>query len=752
MYLCYQIQGLSFFTCGETYEIIVSPTPLVKPSMFSRFSATPAKARGRAKGSGSELARSTNKTHQESRNSGYVASPDHKVLSLAKRQKAARACDRCRIHRTKCDEQKPCTQCSSIKAECIVSYGPPRSTQVDNSNGGHARPVPESVAHQTFSFPSPTGTPFQYHDLNNASGSTAHTNQTSPHVPPASTTSPQQSLWATNTPPETVPDEIFNVAHLHGFFDSGQPAPSSSSASAGCLFHQLPYSAVPSGICLLSSNPLLRTQRSYYLRLFWDTCHPLLFIMNEMQFAELDSLSPPTISDKYSAGHALVDSMLALGIQHSHTTGLAGRILGAQQPSTEAGWPGFEYFDRCRECMRANTQVTLDILRCHSLMIVYLMKGNAFRDSYSLLGITIRKAYIAKLSRPPPSHLPECEKTAHMQLWWMLFCLDLQCSLQLDMPTASQESLVKCPLPTEDALNRYISCPGHLEESVSPYIYTTCLMNLALIVADIAACFLAADLDEDDTGSPAALEQHALKLSSTLQRLEIWHDHLPSEVRLAQGGRGFVDPEVLDFVPDPSLPVWLQRQRVLLELHYHNTYNLIQRPFICIRYTHSSVPNGVATPLDTRQPQTELHMSSALHHSIMVVDKVFTICSTSELLYGWSEVLQPLWNATLTIMAYVYAKTLSFEVPRALESLKRAQAVIESFSSTSLSARSVKNVINSLVSSLQSMSAQGPATAPNEDVMGWDIFTSLLERQSCPSALDTTLHPTISTVECSSHP
>ncbi|CDM30139.1 unnamed protein product [Penicillium roqueforti FM164] len=81
--------------------------------------------------------------------------------------------------------------------------------------------------------------------------------------------------------------------------------------------------------------------------------------MSKIEFAELETLPPPTMYDEYSVTSALVDSMIALGVQNSHVTGLAGRILGLQQSSypaalpPEAAWPGFEYFHRSRQCMRA---------------------------------------------------------------------------------------------------------------------------------------------------------------------------------------------------------------------------------------------------------------------------------------------------------------------------------------------------------------------------------------------------------------
>jgi Fungal specific transcription factor domain/Fungal Zn(2)-Cys(6) binuclear cluster domain len=619
--------------------------------MFHRFSAKPAKARSQAKAS--------------NKNS------EHTV----KRQRIARACDRCRLLRIKCDEQKPCAKCVSIKAKCIVSYVPPRSKNSESSTHSSARPRSD--------------------------------NGNNPAAPPSRISIGQET--------RNVHKEDLNRSHVQGFFASGQ----SNSVLPGCLFPQLPHPAVPSAERSPASNALVKRQRSYYLRLFWDTYHPLLQIMSETEFAELDAMPPPTMSDEYSTRSALADSIIALGIQHSHATGLAGRILGLQS-SPEATWPGFEYFCRSRECMRTNTELNLDIIRCHTFLALYLMKGNAFRDAYNLLGITIRKAYVAKIHRLPPSHLSEAEKTARMQVWWMLFSLDLQSSLQLDMPAASQKSLVKCPFPDEDALVRYVSS-SHGEGGINSCTYSSRLVNLAVIVTDIISCVSTADLVDDGSHSPAALEHHALNLSSALQNLEVWRNQLPSELLLSRYRNGPNNAEMFDFDRDLALPAWQQRQAVLLELHYHNAYTLIQRPFIRLR-AHSN---------DSRQPHVELHIARALHHAIIIVDTVFTISSKSDVLYGWSEVLQLLWNATLTIVAFVLANSLSSTVPRALDSLTRAQAVFESFSPTCPSAIPAKAIVNSLAVSLQRMTA-----ATDNDPMGWDVFTSLLDEQKSPAGLE----------------
>ncbi|KAJ5217433.1 hypothetical protein N7468_010441 [Penicillium chermesinum] len=703
--------------------------------MFHRFSAAPAKARSQSKGPGS--ARASNKNKKKIIGTDSDPGAEQTVHPLAKRQKAARACQRCRLHRIKCDEQKPCAQCVSIKAKCIVSYSPPRSSKTNNDDNNHPGDVSSSVIPPRSSSPPPLHIACRDNSASTSS-STPSTNQNSPYVPASRLSTSQDSSWATRTPPDNVSKECFNLAHIQGFFASGQSVVAHTPALGGCVFPQLPHPTVPSGERPLASNVLLKNQWSYYLRLFWDDCHPLLQIISKAEFAELDALPPPTMFDQYSARTALVDSMIALGMQHSRATGLDGRILGLQQqsahaaPSPKAIWPGFEYFHRCRECMRTNTDVTLEVLRCHALMVLYLIKGNAFHDAYNLLGITVRKAYIAKLHRPPPSHLPEIEKTARMQLWWMVFSLDLQCSLQLGMPPACQKSLVKCPFPAEDALARYCASRSY-GEGTKAYTYSTLFVNLALIVTDIGACVSTADLVDDDGNSPATLEGHARNLTSALQDLEVWRNRLPPELLLCECRNGSGDTETLDFNRVLALPGWLRRQAVLLELYYHNAHTLIQRPFIRLRYARSDDAIGITSPHSSQQPHVERHIASALYHATMTVDTVFAVCSMSDILYGWSDVLQSLWNATLTITASVSVSSLISVGPKALDSLTRAQAVFELFSSTCPSATSAKGIVQSLAHSLQNMMSQGSCAVTNDDQMGWDLFTSLLEEQQTSS-------------------
>jgi hypothetical protein len=91
----------------------------------------------------------------------------------------------------------------------------------------------------------------------------------------------------------------------------------------------------------------------------------------------------------------------------------------------------------------------------------------------------------------------------------MLLHLYLQYSPQLETPHASQNSLVKCLLNTEDARPLRLLFK-HRQNGLNRCTYSTRLPNLVVIVTDISGC-----------------------ISSPLLDLEVWCDQLPTELLLS---------------------------------------------------------------------------------------------------------------------------------------------------------------------------------------------------------------------------
>jgi hypothetical protein len=477
------------------------------------------------------------------------------------------------------------------------------------------------------------------------------------------------------------------------------------------IFAQLPCADLPSGELVQDTNMLNARQRIYYLRLFWEVFQPLLQIMSDSDLKRLEWYPPPadpTNHATYSVQHALIDSMIALAIQHSLATGLVNRILDtsseAREPTPDNSWPGFRHFHWCRERMRTNEDVCLDALRAHALMALFFIRGNGFRDAYNLLGITIRKAYIARLHRPPPSHLAEEDRTARMQLWWVLFSLDIQCSLQLGSPVACQPSLIKCPQPSMEALYRYSGVTAPLKDHTSS-AYCISMTRLAIVMAEISTYVSNDDLDE--AIDLAVVEEFSNTLVITLVGLEAWRDRLPAELRISQHDMD-ARPTYLD--PSEPRPKGLQRQAILLELKYRSAYVMLQRP--CIRMLHLT---GIVTVVG--------HIQGAISQSFAIIDIVFEISSQSDIIYGWVEAMQSLWTAALTIIVYVNTVQVlrpcqdqghreinnvhtpsplpDFTISQCFHALTRAQLILNAFSLACPGVRTGREVLSSLVEHLQ---------------------------------------------------
>lgn len=167
--------------------------------MFHKFSAVPANADRQTEGS-----------DRSKKNNNNVSDTDPNP-SQAKRQKAARACDRCRLLRIKCYEQKPCAQCVSIKAKYVVSYAPLRSTRTKNIDTGHAPSESSTVTFPMLPSPSPT-----YAGCRDSSP-TANPSPVSLNVPPSRVSMDTK----TRTPKNAAAKEFFTIAHVQGFFASG---------------------------------------------------------------------------------------------------------------------------------------------------------------------------------------------------------------------------------------------------------------------------------------------------------------------------------------------------------------------------------------------------------------------------------------------------------------------------------------------------------------------------------------------------
>lgn len=525
---------------------------------------------------------------------------------------------------------------------------------------------------------------------------------------------------------------IYFFAKIDEFF-TGHRQTSTGTATNCEPFPTLPNPTAPSANVQSSTEPLSTDQHAYFLRLFWEAYHPLLHIPGLSVFRALyDSLWQEK-AEKRETHDALINCMTALGMQYGHGADLASRILelrvAGRRVTSDDSWAGFEYFRRCRDYMMLNADISLVGMQCYALMALYLLNASDFKSAYSMLGIAIRNAHGMNLHREPDEHTSPEQTDLHRRVWWLLFTLDVRCSLQIRKPVAVQASVITCALPEDDGLGAgYFTHAAKLAMAVD---------NIDRLTSSVDMCSEASNI--------AVLEHRAATLSAALPHLERWRLELPLELLSPRRERQGSPSQSMSTAESPLLlelgvTTSLHRQRVLLEVHYHNAYIMLQRPFICF-------------PRDFNlghilQPQTDQHTRSALQHAIVMAIIIHGVCSNSDTLFGWPEILQPLYNATVTIFAFILANPLCGRAPGARLTIKKILNVFEAFATTDALAARAKDVVLSLSSRLDDIIAklgQEPKSANlgkaalTASVPSLTTFTSRVSPE--PSALTSRVSP-----------
>jgi hypothetical protein len=120
------------------------------------------------------------------------------------------------------------------------------------------------------------------------------------------------------------------------------------------------------------------------------------------------------------------------------------------------------------------------------------------------------------------------------------------------MPAACQKSLVKCPLPSSNALAHYLSPRARHTDDLNTATYSTILVDLAIIMTNISTRISTTDLLDDSSDDPVVLEHLASELTPSLHDLENWRDRLPVPLALSQT---FKDAQLFDLGRETFLPI-----------------------------------------------------------------------------------------------------------------------------------------------------------------------------------------------------
>jgi hypothetical protein len=95
------------------------------------------------------------------------------------------------------------------------------------------------------------------------------------------------------------------------------------------------------------------------------------------------------------------------------------------------------------------------------------------------------------------------------------------------------------------------------------------------------------------------LKQYILRVPSTIKTLDSWHKQLPENFSDPSSFTIYFKAEILNFENEPSLSTWLQRQKAVLELAYHNACTLSLGDFLC--HPLASRNNAPATGMENQR-------------------------------------------------------------------------------------------------------------------------------------------------------
>ncbi|OQD86175.1 hypothetical protein PENANT_c008G02255 [Penicillium antarcticum] len=448
------------------------------------------------------------------------------------------------------------------------------------------------------------------------------------------------------------------------------------------------------------AEDLTRSQEEHFLNLLWQSFHCVYPVLSEPEFQEYyDSLWSDSTPDGNSTRKpsALVDVLLAVCMQYSSTFFVGGND---QQGDSDAGWQAKNanrasraYYQRAQRLLQRELENPgIVVVQSHIYSIVYLYNTSLLNTAHINLGATLRIAHALRLNIRPLDGIPAAQQELHRRIWWTLYRIDSQLSMTLGRPPLIQLSHVSCGLPGDS--RDYARLSGTVllsnDEDISWLSFHVQCTKLTFLVQGVQAAFqrkcsqlLNGDKSIDIYDDPRLLESLAEFLGREMTVIHSWVQSVPQSLCNARKGTG--EPFSTNRAAlNLSLysPLWLQRQRLLLELHYHHLLISTLRPFMRFPPVSSSMT-----------PQTDGFNITCLNHAMAITSILNQVLSETDLLRGWSPIFQYQWDAILCTLGFVLANALCPPTPSARKSLQTAISTLDLVSDHFLAAKNAAQVV-----------------------------------------------------------
>ena len=439
--------------------------------------------------------------------------------------------------------------------------------------------------------------------------------------------------------------------------------------------------APPADDPIYTGEYLTSTQEEYFLSLFWESYYTSYPILDELEFKKYYRSLWAT-PDKKRRPSALADVVIALCMQYgmarlpSVEQGL--NATKANVSNTDATIAGRWYYRRCQALLSAELESPIiSTLQCHILCSIYLCCANFQNMADSACGLAVQTAYMLGLHLEPPQSMPRQERETRKRLWWTMYVLETQMSMKLGRPFLLHDSSTTCSLPADDREIAMLVGSSFAPLGENLTWLTSNLHYTKLLLAARTAYTTFYD-GAPDTFNPC----NSLPITEWLER---WLKDVPEAIKTQRQNHG------VPFSTDQSAvqieqfaPLWLQRQRLLLELLYHNLSVNLYRPFISFNSEPAQTPDadGVAV--------------KCAAHAMALIHIMHQVLNSTSILAGWLEAFQWQWNAAMTLAGFVLAYPHDDSAGAVRSAIDLSVAVLENYGKSFAVAARAANIMGEL--------------------------------------------------------
>ncbi|KAF5573626.1 transcriptional regulatory [Fusarium pseudoanthophilum] len=387
----------------------------------------------------------------------------------------------------------------------------------------------------------------------------------------------------------------------------------------------------------LSGKDLLATQEAYFLDLFWDSWHCCYQLLDETEFKDhYKSLWNEPIGDTRKDS-PLVDIVLALCMQFGVTSLPRQRDYKAEINSRDAAVAGRWLYQRCQRLISCDLErPTLETFQCQLWSAIYLANASYQNMAQNMLGVTAQTAYTLGLHIEPGNDLPVKERGARKRAWCVMFMFETRSCIRLGRPWVTQMQPISPLLPTSDQ--------SHATVGANQLRYTTERAKLT----EIARSAFDNASNHRPTGENCTTTPYSLRKvsASGINRIRAWAESIPHMLKTERrsGGKP-LSTDLSEIEIEPFAPVSLRRQRLMLELFYHELMLTLGRHCISQSLTRAG------------SVQTSSHEVAdiAVLHAAATTKLLYQVYQEYDILDGWYEPFNCQWNAAITLVGYLLA-------------------------------------------------------------------------------------------------